>query len=65
MAYVKDKKTKETRIIHFGASDYEQFKDSTGVGKYTRKNHGNPKEDTTILHDILDFQIKRQQPLKK
>ncbi len=43
MAYVKDKKTKETRIIHFGASDYEQFKDSTGVGKYTRKNHGNPK----------------------
>ena len=43
MAVVKDKKTNETRLIHFGASDYEQFKDSSGVGKYTRKNHGNPK----------------------
>ena len=28
------------RKIHFGASDYEQFKDSTSVGKYSHKNHG-------------------------
>ena len=43
MALVKNKKTQETRLIHFGASDYEQFKDSTGVGKYTKKNHGDPR----------------------
>jgi hypothetical protein len=28
------------RTIHFGASDYEQYKDSTGIGKYSSKNHG-------------------------
>ena len=29
------------KIIHFGASDYQQFKDSTGIGAYSNKNHGN------------------------
>lgn len=43
MALVRNKEDKSTRLIHFGASDYEQYKDSTGVGKYTRKNHGNPR----------------------
>ena len=27
------------RTIHFGASNYQQYKDSTGVGKYSHKNH--------------------------
>jgi hypothetical protein len=40
MATVKNISTGKSRIIHFGASDYQQFKDSTGVGKYTKKNHG-------------------------
>ena len=40
----KGKKYKATfqdgHSIHFGASNYEQYKDSTGVGKYSYKNHG-------------------------
>ena len=43
MALVRNKNTKDTRTIHFGASDYEQYKDSTGVGKYTKKNHGDKR----------------------
>ena len=31
------------RVIHFGASDYDQFKDSTDIGKYSHKNHGDIK----------------------
>ena len=41
MATVKNIMSGSKRKIHFGASNYEQFKDSTGIGKYTKKNHGN------------------------
>lgn len=43
MAIVKNNKTKKTRVIHFGASDYQQYKDRTGLNHYTHKNHGNKK----------------------
>jgi hypothetical protein len=33
----------KTRKIHFGHSDYEQYKDSTKIGKYSYKNHGDKK----------------------
>ena len=42
-AFVRDKKTRKVRKIHFGASDYEQFKDRTKVGHYSHKNHGDRK----------------------
>lgn len=38
-AFVKNKKTKKVRKIHFGASDYQQYKDRTGLGHFTHKNH--------------------------
>lgn len=43
MATVKDRKSGKTRIIHFGASAYEQFKDRTPLGLYTSKNHSNKR----------------------
>jgi len=43
MATIKNNSTGKTRILQFGASAYEQYKDSTGVGKYTKKNHGDRK----------------------
>lgn len=42
-AYVKNKKTKKIRKIHFGASDYEQYKDRTPLKLYSHKNHGTRK----------------------
>ena len=39
-AVVRNKKTKKTRIIHFGDRRYQQFKDRTKVGLYSHKNHG-------------------------
>jgi hypothetical protein len=42
-AIVANRRTRKKRIIHFGAHKYEQFKDSTGLGYYTRKNHGNKR----------------------
>ena len=38
-AFIQDKKTKKVRTIHFGASDYEQFKDRTPLKLYAYKNH--------------------------
>ena len=42
-ATVKNKKTKKTRILHFGDKNYEQFKDRTNLGIYSHKNHGNKR----------------------
>lgn len=42
-AFVKDKIKKTTRKIHFGDQNYQQYKDRTNNGLYTRKNHGNKK----------------------
>ena len=36
---VEDLKTKKRRIIHFGASDYQQYKDRTPLKLYAHKNH--------------------------
>ena len=43
MVIVKDLITKKERKIHFGARNYQQFKDSTKLKKYSKKNH-NDKE---------------------
>ena len=42
-AYVKNKKTKKIRKIHFGDQRYEQFKDRTKLKLYSKKNHSNKK----------------------
>lgn len=42
-AFVQDKKTKKIRKLHFGASDYEQFKDRTPLQLYAHKNHNTRK----------------------
>lgn len=38
-AYIKNKKTKKVRKIHFGDQRYPQYKDRTALGLYTYKNH--------------------------
>ncbi len=38
-AYIQNKATKKIRKIHFGASDYEQYKDRTPLKLYSHKNH--------------------------
>ena len=42
-AFIQDKKTKKIRKLHFGASDYEQFKDRTPLKLYAHKNHNTRK----------------------
>ena len=42
-AFVRDMKTGSERHIDFGASDYQQYKDRTGLGLYSHKNHGTRK----------------------
>tara|TARA_A100001015_G_C14705635_1_gene600050 strand:+ start:429 stop:734 length:306 start_codon:yes stop_codon:yes gene_type:complete len=38
-AYVQNKKTRKIRKIHFGASDYPQYRDSTPLKLYAYKDH--------------------------
>jgi len=38
-AYVKNKKTKKLRKIHFGDKRYQQYKDRTPLKLYKNKNH--------------------------
>jgi hypothetical protein len=69
MATIKDLNTGKTRIIHFGASDYEQFKDRTPLKLYSRKNHGNRHRQMNYYsrhsHGItnrkkaIDYEIKK------
>lgn len=37
------KKTGRTKTVPFGDIRYEQYKDSTGLGLYSHKNHGDEK----------------------
>ena len=41
MANVKDLSTGKIRVIHFGASDYQQYKDRTPLKLFSYKNHNN------------------------
>ena len=43
MVIVKNKKTGKKKTLHFGATGYEQFKDSTPLKLYSKGNHGDPK----------------------
>ena len=42
-AYIKNKKTKKFRKIHFGDRRYEQYRDRTPLQLYKNKNHGTRK----------------------
>jgi len=42
-AHIQNKKTKKNRIIHFGDRRYQQYKDRTGLGLYSNKNHNTRK----------------------
>ena len=42
-------KTPKGKWIHFGASDMEQFKDSTGLGLYSDKDHGDEQRRERYL----------------
>ena len=42
-AIIQDKKTKKIRKLHFGASDYAQYKDRTPLKLYAHKNHNTRK----------------------
>ena len=38
-AILENKATKRRRIVNFGDNRYEQYKDTTGLGLYSDKNH--------------------------
>ena len=42
-ATIENKNNKSKRVLHFGDRRYEQFKDRTNLGIYTKKNHGNKR----------------------
>ena len=41
-------------VLHFGSTAYQQFKDSTGLGAYSRKDHGDLKRRANF-HARHDF----------
>ena len=43
MAIVKGVDGESRRVLHFGASDYEQYKDRTPLKLYSSKNHYDKK----------------------
>lgn len=42
-AILENKKTGKTVKVPFGASSYEQYKDKTGLGLYSNKDHNDPQ----------------------
>ena len=41
--------TPSGKIIHFGSATMEQYKDSTGLGLYSHKDHGDEKRRKSYL----------------
>ena len=42
-------KTKSGKWLHFGSSEMQQYKDSTGLGLYTHLNHNNKERRKRYL----------------
>ena len=42
-AILKNKQTGRKKTVNFGSADYGQFKDSTGLGLWSYKDHNNEK----------------------
>ena len=42
-AILRNRKTGRKHTVNYGDSRYEQFRDSTGLGLYSKKNHGDMK----------------------
>lgn len=38
-AYIQDKQTKIVRKLHFGAKGYQQYRDATPLGLYSKSDH--------------------------
>lgn len=45
-AIIENKKTGQTATLPFGSSEYEQYKDSTGLGLYSDKDHNDKMRRT-------------------
>jgi hypothetical protein len=53
-------KTPSGRWIHFGASNMEQFKDSTGLGLYSHLDHGDKERRKRYLARAKGIKSKGQ-----
>jgi hypothetical protein len=58
-------KTPSGKTVHFGASNMEQFKDRTGVGAYSSKNHGDAQRRKSYLARAKGIKNKQGQPTWK
>jgi len=59
-AFVKNKKTKKVRKLHFGDSRYQQYKDRTNLKLYKHKNHGTRKRMRNYFNRHSGTKYKRQ-----
>lgn len=65
VAKVKHLITKKERNIHFGAINYEQFKDSTKIKKYKNKDHGNVSRKRSYFSRHSGERLKRDAVIKE
>lgn len=63
-AYVKNKYSNKIRHIDFGDSLYGQYKDSTGLGIYSKHDHEDPKRRINYFKRFSGTSNK-QEALKK
>jgi hypothetical protein len=61
-AILKNKKTGRNKKVHFGASKYQQYKDSTGLGKWSHKNHNDAKRRKNFKSRMGKFTKKKFSP---
>ena len=63
-ALVQNKKTKKIRKIHFGALDYQHYKDRTPLKLYSHKNH-NARKRMKNYYSRHSGTKKRNKAIKK
>ena len=64
-AVVRDLSTRSERTLHFGHSDYEQFKDSTGKGHYSSRNHGDERRKRNYFNRHSGIKNKKGAVMKE
>lgn len=61
-AILRNKKTGQTKQVHFGSSKYEHWKDTTGLGEFSHKNHNDAQRRKHFRARMGDFAKKKYSP---
>lgn len=62
MAILKNKSTNRTKTVHFGSASHEHYRDTTGLGLWSHKNHNDEKRRKSFQARMSRWSDKKYSP---